>query len=72
MKDSSIIAFSTGRIKIFEAPFKETGTVVIDSHNTETESIDMGTMTTHTSKNINEGGGPLSAKYEKLIMINSG
>ena len=67
-----MIAFSTGRLKMFEAPFKETGTAVIDSHNTESESIDMGTMTTHTSKKINEGdGGPLSAKYEKLIMINS-
>lgn len=68
MKDSSIIAFSTGRVKLFDGPYKETVPVGIDSHPTDNDSANMGTMTTNTSKKWHDDGGPLSAKYERLVM----
>lgn len=68
VKEPSAVTFSTGRVKVLEPPPKEASTFIALPL-LDTDSVDMGTLTTHTSKKKEGGGnGPLSAKYDRLMM----
>ena len=54
-------------MKVLEPPVKEASTFIVYPP-IETESNDLGTLTTHNSENKNDGSsGLLSAKYEQLM-----